>query len=158
MILAIDPGPEQCGVVLYDADSRRVMRAHVMETPEVLESFGSESEPLPDDVVIEMVASYGLPVGAEVFETCVVIGRLMAACEPWVPAVRIFRKDVKLHLCGSARAKDSNVRQALLDKFGGKAKAIGNKANPGPLHGVRSHCWAALALAVTFAETRTAAK
>ena len=62
----------------------------------------------------------------------------------------IYRKDVKLHLCGSPRAKDSNIRQALIDRFGpGKEKAIGLKKTPGPLYGVKSHVWAALAVAVT---------
>ena len=31
------------------------------------------------------------------------------------PAMLVYRRDVKLHLCGQARAKDANVRQALID-------------------------------------------
>ena len=47
------------------------------------------------------------------------------------------------------RAKDSNIRQALLDLYGGdKRKAIGIKAEPGPLYGIKSHMWAALGVAV----------
>jgi hypothetical protein len=66
------------------------------------------------------------------------------------------RKDVKLHLCGSPRAKDANIRQALLDRYGGKEKAIGSKHQRGPLYGIRSHLWAALAVAVTYQETKRA--
>ena len=41
-----------------------------------------------------------------------------------------------------------------IDKFGGsKETAIGKKANPGPLYGVKKDIWAALAVAVTWAET-----
>jgi len=59
---------------------------------------------------------------------------------------------VKLHLCGSARAKDTNIRQALIDRYGGSA-AIGKKAAPGPLYGVSKDVWSALAVAVTAADT-----
>ena len=59
-----------------------------------------------------------------------------------------------MHLTNSARAKDANVRQALLDKFGpGKEKAVGKKATPGPLDGLTGDCWSALGVAVTAAET-----
>ena len=36
-----------------------------------------------------------------------------------------------------------------VDLFGGKEAAVGTKKAPGPLHGVKSHLWSALALAVT---------
>ena len=63
----------------------------------------------------------------------------------------VYRKDVKLHLCGDLRAKDANIRQALIDLFGpGKERAIGKKKTPGPLYGIRKHEWSALAVAVTY--------
>jgi hypothetical protein len=101
------------------------------------------------DLVIEMIASYGMSVGAEVFETCFYIGRFFQTSI--VPAHRLFRSEIKMHLCGNMRAKDANIRQALIDRFGpGKDRAVGTKANPGPLYGVKADVWAALALAVTF--------
>jgi hypothetical protein len=57
---------------------------------------------------------------------------------------RVFRKDIKLHLCNSPRAKDANVRQALIDRIGPQ----GTKKNQGPTYGIKSHQWAALAVAV----------
>jgi len=57
---------------------------------------------------------------------------------------RYFRKDIKLHLCGTNKAKDANVRQALIDCLG----PPGTKKSPGPTYGIKSHLWAALALAV----------
>jgi len=63
-----------------------------------------------------------------------------------------------MHLCKNNRAKDANIRQALLDRFpatgGGKAPQIGTKKQPGPLYGVTSHLWSALAVAVTWADTQ----
>jgi hypothetical protein len=66
--------------------------------------------------------------------------------------LRIYRADVKLHLCNSHRAKDKNVRQALIDLYGPtKEAAIGRKASPGPLYGLAGDGWAALGVAVTAA-------
>jgi hypothetical protein len=101
-----------------------------------------------DRCAIEMIASYGMAVGASTFETCVWIGRFteVARVEP----VLCYRKDIKLFLCGTMRAKDANVRQALLDFVGPQ----GTKAKPGTTYGIKSHSWAALAVAV-FAAANT---
>jgi hypothetical protein len=58
-----------------------------------------------------------MPVGAEVFETIYWSGRFAEAYGVEHDA-RITRIDVKMHLCHSPRAKDGNVRQALIDRFG----------------------------------------
>lgn len=147
MILAIDPGPEQSAFVLYDDEKRDVrMFAKVPN----MEMLGLLSKHKARVLVVEMIASYGMPVGREVFETCVWIGRYI---ERWpVEYELLYRSAVKMHLCGSMRAKDGNVRQALIDAFGGKEKAIGTKKKPGPLRGVHGDVWAALAVAVTYAD------
>lgn len=104
------------------------------------------------DIVVEGIASYGMPVGAEVFETCVWVGRFIEAHGGTHRIV--YRRDVKLHLCGDTRAKDANVRQSLIDRYGpGKDKAVGTKKAPGPLYGFRADMWAALAVAVTAQDT-----
>jgi len=85
-----------------------------------------------------------------VFDTCVWIGRFLEAC--FTPGhnkpVLVYRRDVKLHFCHDSRAKDSNIRQAILDKFGGRAAAIGKKKTPGPLYGIKGDMWSALAIAL----------
>jgi hypothetical protein len=106
--------------------------------------------PSHDVLAIEAIASYGMPVGAEVFNTCIFVGRFQQAWRNPDAVKLIYRRDVKLFLCGSARAKDGNIRQALIDKLG----PVGTKAAPGPLYGVKSHAWAALAVAVTARETK----
>lgn len=143
-ILALDPGPTETGYVHYvDGTVRRhgvMLNADLREQIDLWQG---------DLLACEMIASYGMPVGREVFETCVWIGRFIEAHGGEHRLV--YRKDVKLHLCGSPRAKDANVRQALIDAYGGKNAAIGKKASPGPLYGVKSHAWPALAVAVTAA-------
>jgi hypothetical protein len=146
-LLAIDPGTTHSGWV-YLSD-RTPIESGVVENAEVFRLFQRFA---CTPVAIEMIASYGMAVGKEVFETCLWIGRFVQAAG--VDRVRlVYRKDVKLHLCASPRAKDANVRQALIDRWGGKAEAIGNIKKPGPLYAVKSHAWAALGVAVTAAET-----
>lgn len=143
MILAIDPGTTSSGYVLFAggiaADSGVLANNRVLEMVRTW----------PGPLAVEMIASYGMPVGAEVFETVRWIGRFQQAYQDPDAVRLVFRKDVKMHLCGTPRAKDANIRQALIDKLG----APGTKKNPGPTYGVKSHAWAALGVAVTAAET-----
>lgn len=152
MILALDPGPAQTGWVLFDG--QRVQGCGVLPNEGVLARMRPDAQ--WDNgwtLAIEMIASYGMPVGHEVFETCVWIGRFVQAWHSPEAVRRVYRKDVKLHLCQNPRAKDSNVRQALIDLFaptgGGAVRQIGTKAQPGPLYGVSTHAWPALGVAVT---------
>jgi hypothetical protein len=95
-------------------------------------------------LVIEKVVSYGMAVGAETFETVFWSGRFAQSFLG--EHVRIDRKEIKLHICESARATDSNIRQALIDRFGDPGK----KASPGLLYPLKGHTWAAFAVAVTW--------
>lgn len=144
VVFAIDPGTEQSAYL--ELDRGRVASFGILSNKDMCEPLWFNRS-RGSVLRIEMVASYGMPVGREVFETCVWIGRFIEAARmPWE---YVYRKDVKLHLCGNLRAKDAHVRQALIDRFGpGKEKAIGRKAAPGPLYGVSSHVWSALAVAV----------
>jgi hypothetical protein len=140
VILAIDPGTHESGWVLFSEG--KVQSSGVSPNADVLAMLVTVQA---DALAIEMIASYGMAVGAEVFETCVWIGRYVQAWREPDAARLIYRKDVKLHLCGTPRAKDPNIRQALIDLIGPQ----GTKKQPGPTYGVRSHAWAALGVAVT---------
>jgi len=143
-ILAIDPGTDQSGYVLF-CDGR-VVDSGVLPNPEMLAMLAD----LPLDsttIAIEMIASYGMPVGREVFETCVWIGRFVQVSPKPDSVKLIYRRDVKLHLCGTTKAKDANVWQAVCDKLG----APGTKKEPGATYGVKSHARQALAVALTCA-------
>ena len=147
-LLAIDPGPVQSAYVYMDAAYNPVDFGKVANKDLIEFICQGQRFQYVDACVIEMIASYGMPVGAEVFETCVYIGRLIE-CLAYVEnitAERLYRKDVKLHLCHSSRAKDGNVVQALKDRFGDK----GTKNAPGFFHGFKADCWQAFACGVTF--------
>lgn len=152
-ILAIDPGSEQSAWVLYDLATDKPARWMKEHNTLLLARIGPQ---FPDAMtIIEDVSCYGMRVGREVFTTCKWIGRfdmaLKRRCE------FIERPDIKLHLCGKRSANDADVRAALIDRFGpGNDKAVGVKANPGPLHGMKSDCWSALALACVWADRQLA--
>ena len=147
-VIAIDPGSTNSGVVSWSGE--RVLACGILPNNEVIPWVADQLRAITHgeaSVGVEMIASYGMAVGAEVFDTCVWIGRFRQQLDDMgVPNDPVFRGDVKVHLCGTKRAKDPNVRQALIDRLG----KPGTKKNPGPLFGISSHKWAALAVAVTY--------
>jgi len=145
MILAIDPGNEQSAYAVLDQDLRPVDFGILKNA----NMFGIILNSPARHFVIEMVASYGMAVGQEVFETCVWIGRFLQFAEErgaFRQIRRILRMDEKIMLCHDSRAKDANIRQALIDRFG----PVGTKANKGWFYGVSKDVWSAIAIGVTY--------
>ena len=66
----------------------------------------------------------------------------------------IYRMDEKINLCHDSRAKDSNIRQALIDRFAPNAAngGKGTKLNPSIFYGFSADQWAAMAVGVTYAD------
>ena len=157
-ILAIDPGPIESAYVVWDGT--KIERFAKAENALVLDEIslcGKFKELIaPQVLVIEQVKSYGMTVGASVFETVFWSGRFTMACEynefSFLTWDRIPRMDVKMHLCHSSRAKDSNIIQALVDRFAPneKNRGKGTKSAPGFFYGFKSDIWQAFALAVTY--------
>lgn len=152
-ILAIDPGSSESGWVIYDAGEGRPVGAGKDINPTV---HGMLSDPFAagwDVVVIEWTSPRGMLGSLQLFEALWWAGRFAEAANRTV--VRLERGAVKAHLCGKTAAKDAMVTAALVDRFGGiggRAAAVGVKAAPGPLYGVKADAWAALAVAVTYAD------
>ncbi len=152
MVIGLDPGPTASALVILDGAT---IEHHVKAENDVILALVSGHAP-DTSLVIEQIAAMGMAVGAEVFETCFWSGRFAQA---WIahnePAQRLKRGEIKMHLCGTMRAKDANVRQALIDRFGGSS-AIGKKRQPGPLYGISGDCWSALAIACTYYDLQEA--
>lgn len=156
-ILAIDPGNEASAYVLVDTETYRPIEGEKVDNDQLLERI---VKAVQDDgireVVIEMVESYGMPVGQTVFDTCFWIGRFTQIAITAAPgesiAWLIQRGKVKRHLCMSRAAKDSNVIQALVDRFapGAQNRGKGTKKDPGWFYGFKADVWQAYGLAVTF--------
>lgn len=158
-ILAIDPGTLKSGWVIYDTKKHTVIDKGITDNY-ALKIFIKSSivnENQISSVAIEMIASYGMAVGREVFETCLFIGQLMQLMDDHhIPCQLIYRREVKDLICYNGKAKDKDIRQALIDEFpregGGKQPQIGTKKEPGRLYGITSHIWAALGVAITHAK------
>ena len=144
-LLGIDPGTTVSGWVIYDTTTKQVVDGGVADNAPLL--YGLSEMPV-DALAIEVFEARGMPIGNESIETILFTGMLLQA---WGKAklYRVRRSAVKLHLCGSSKAKDGNIRQALIDLVGPQGK----KSAPGPTYGMASHAWAALGVAVTAAET-----
>ncbi len=147
-ILAIDPGNEKSACVIWNTETQIIEDKNIISNEDIINKIIIlDSYPDIDIIVIEMVASYGMPVGKEIFETVLWIGRFYQYFSNYdIPVKLLYRKDIKLHLCNSMKAKDGNIRQALIDRFG----KVGTKKNQGKLYGVSKDLWSALAIAVTY--------
>jgi len=107
---------------------------------------------------IEQIRGFGVLASDKLFDTCHWTGRFLQQFGDH-RTFMIPRKVAAAHVCGHGGiSKDSFVREALIARFGGKDTAIGSKRSPGPLYGISGHLWPALAVAITYWETRRADK
>lgn len=158
-ILGIDPGPCESAWVLYE-DSKVI--AHGLEDNSCVllrlsaapfaPAFGTNLWP-----VVEVVKNYGQIVGDSVLHTAIWIGRFVQKWEDSGLHARSFelvpRKTYISYLCGSSKANDSGVRQAVIDKLGPPwipPKGKGRK--PGPTHGLANDEWQACGLCLGYEE------
>ena len=162
MIIAIDPGSEESGYVVMNDNLSIIEKGKItneellVELHVYLDNYRlSYDKKLKDElhIAIEMIASYGMAVGKEVFDKCVWIGRFIEVANGYrnKPTL-IYRREEKMNLCGSMNAKDSNIVQALIDRFayGVPNKGKGNKKEPGWFYGFAKDIWQAYAVGVTF--------
>lgn len=149
-ILAVDPGPVESAWLLYDSHYADVLGFAKEPNEAVLDRVAASRVAV---LVIEQMQSYGMPVGKDVLDTVFWTGRFYQVAGTERQEL-LPRREVKLELCGQSRAKDANVRRALLDIFGGD-RAKGTKDHPGPLYGISGDVWAALGVAVTWAAQET---
>ena len=156
--VAIDPGNTHTALVVVEIETKKIVDSYKLPNEEMRKKlheiryvkYGGDC----CDFAIEMVASYGMPVGRSVFDTCLWIGRYI---EIWGAARLITRIMAKNHICKSTRATDANIRQSLMDRYGStREAAVGTKKNPGPMYGMGNDERAALAVALTAIETKSA--
>jgi hypothetical protein len=164
-ILGIDPGNENTAWALIDGEDLRPLYIGKQENELAYCAMVDAYQELMERhfhqidlyVGIEMIASYGMPVGAEVFDTCVWIGELKERLRNWSARKEtrfIYRQEEKLTLCHSPRANDATIKQALVDRFakGQPNNGKGTKKSPGWFYQFRADIWQAYAVAVTYAE------
>jgi len=183
--IAIDPGNTQSGVVYTNEPlpgSQHVVTGENMPNDALREFLQSARlsairHELQDYLCVEYMVPRGMPTAAEEMDTMYELGRMVSAyygTDSDERVIKIPRHRVKSEICASPRAKDSNIRQALIDMYGGQDVAIGGKKcpkckgkrtvgkkqtpctectdgwrlPPGPLHGITKHAWQALGVLV----------
>lgn len=160
-ILAIDPGNIETGYSVINTDDYKPLVFGKVNNQELEKMFSKSRFNHPEygaitisGVVIELVKSYGMLVGQSVFDTCIEIGRLAVLCERFlmVKPYYIPRKEYVTNLCGSSKAKDSNVIQYLIDRFAPNEpnRGKGSKSKPGWFYGFKADVWQSYALGIYF--------
>lgn len=161
-ILAIDPGNVESGYAVINMpdfellDFGKVNNNKLLDMIRDLEFGGwkkSNTYFKINHFAIEMIGNYGMPVGKDVFETCVWIGQFKEALEAQGEIVNyIYRKDEKMTLCENMKAKDSNIRQALINRYAKHnfKNGKGTQKNPDTFYGVANDVWQAIAVGVTY--------
>jgi hypothetical protein len=144
-ILAIDPGSKESAWVIFEGSVENIL-SFGFETNEICLNQIQIRCGTPDMLAIESIEGFGMTAGQELFDTCFWSGRF---CQAFTGEFqRLGRKAIKIHLCGNSTAKDKDIREALIYRYGDP----GTKRNPGKLYGISGHCWSALAVAVTCAD------
>jgi len=194
-VIGIDPGTTSSGFVIYNVKEQHIVESKQMVNTKI-ESFMDKMFPDDIDLCIETMGYQGPTrhVGRETFRTNIWIGRFLKSWKvaSGREAFEITRQLAVAHLCkGKFKMKtvngrkvkdgtgDSQVRRAIIDRFGGEDLAIGGKrckscggkgwfgtkhtpclkcgetgwtTTPGPLRTVAGHQWQALAVALTHAD------
>lgn len=143
-VIGIDPGPRQSGWCEYDVESGGVVESGNSDNQAILSRIRllCAADRL-DGLHVEMASSYGRAVGKDVFYPLVWIGRFAEAAGS---ARLVTRRDVCQVLCGTTNTTKAGVWAAVCDLYGGREKAVGKKASPGPLYGVKGHARDAVAV------------
>ena len=151
IVLSIDPGNECSAYCFIEKDTLKPLSFDKNKNELVLDVVLQGEY---DVLIIERIAAFGMPVGKSVFETCEWVGRFTQAAQK--PVDYIYRQDEKLHLCHDSRAKDANIRRALIDRFATHdlKNGKGTKKNPDWFYGFSSDVWAAYAVGITYIETK----
>lgn len=155
IVIGIDPGPTKSGFVIFDGTCI-VEADEAYENAELLDFLRDTKV---DGVVIERVQFYGRLFGATVLDTVWWSGRFHEAAQQAGSVVhRVYWNDVKRQFVPGARIDavtgkkkkitERDVQLGVIDRFGGKAAAVGTKKAPGPLKILKTHAWSAMALAV----------
>jgi Holliday junction resolvasome RuvABC endonuclease subunit len=136
-VLGIDPGNTLTGFILIDTgDNNRPLQFgkiantalihNLRNITDVCRRAGFDKEEL--SVGIEFPFPRGQLGSIELFQTIEWCGRFMETLERQsVKPVKINRMHVKQHMVGNAKAKDSQIRAAVISVYGGEAALTGGK-------------------------------
>lgn len=157
MILAIDPGNIDSAYCLMDEqffphEKDKVPNAQLLD-------YIQKNAKYIQHIAVEMIASYGMAVGKDVFDTCTMVGRIEQLADMLsIPSSRVFRMEEKEMICHDSRAGDANIKRALIDRFAKHdlKRGKGTKKNPDWFYGFADDMWAAYAVGLVYLEKQMA--
>lgn len=138
LILGIDPGPKQSAYVVYSNRAEHIGGLDIVTNKYLRDLLLSNDF---HKIAIEIPSLRGSIVWQQVIDTAFEAGRIIGDCWNFV---KVNPQQWRRHITGLVNAKDVQVKQCLMARFGTK----GTKKNPGKLYGVKSHIWDALGIAV----------
>ncbi len=150
-IIAIDPSNLHSAFVVMN-DRCQISHKGIVDNDEVVSLI--HNSPITTEIVIEGIQSYGMPVGADVFDTVFWIGIFYkTSIDVGIMPAKLLRTTIKGAICHDSRAKDSNIRAALIERFG----KTGTKKLPNPYYNdsivkMKADIWSALAVGLTYLE------
>ena len=171
-IIGIDAGNNHSALVVYAPQCPKILDYALESNEDIamrLKALRNEntggSGPNRTRLVLEMVKSYGSPLGDSILETVFWIGRFV---QIWTDTANMSydlvpRKTIVNALIGHSQGGDSAVRQSLINYFanrglygpqgesfeaGSDPKSLTRKG--GPLYGIKKDLWAALAVCVSY--------
>lgn len=155
LVIGIDPGETQSAWVLFDGERvlqhRHEPNVAVRSMLRGLVGDGPTARELA--VVIERLEGFGKIASRAEYRTAEWAGIFYEAASAAIASGRVewlTRRAIKLHLTGVANSKDAQIRDVLMERFPGLRAQTGpaRKLKTGGL--LKSHEWAALAVAVTW--------
>ena len=151
IILAIDGGTTQSGYCRMTDDNDgdyTLLEFGKIDNEKLLEIVENAEY---DEMVYEQFQSYNMPVGKSTILSVEWNGRFVqAAYSRKKPYSFVYRVEEKMHFCNSVKAKDTNIRKALIEryaKFDFKS-GHGTKKNPDYFYGVSNDAWSGIAICV----------
>ena len=149
-ILALDVGTTESGYCLMDEKTYQPYSFGKVANEELLKIVQTEDY---GKMVYEAFASYGMAIGQSTIKSIEWNGRfIQCAINRDIPVFPVFRKEEKINICGSMKAKDTNIRQALIDRFAffDFKNGKGTKLNQDFFDGFSKDAWSAFAIGTTY--------
>ena len=155
-INAIEPGNRQSAYSGIDCNTLRPLEFGKVDNEELRNKLVFANEQDWQWAAIEMVASYGMAVGREVFVTVLWSGRFYEALSiQMAQAPRLLcRIEEKRHICHDSRANAPAIRRVLFARFATHELKTGlvTSKHPDFFYGFKADIWAAYAVGLTAIE------
>lgn len=148
-ILSIDAGTTESGYCLGTSEYNPLQFGKISN--EELLKIVKEAE--YEILLYEEFQCYGMAVGQSTIISITWNGRyIQSALDRGLKVEPILRKEEKMCLCGTMRAKDTNIRQALIDRFAtfDYKNGKGTKGNQDFFYGFSKDSWSAFAILTTY--------